>query len=93
MICFEMAITLRNKVVEAKIREIGRRTGEGPSAIIARVVASEEERLRAEERALMARRAKAIKRLRAMLPKLTAADKAAIQKAMNEMYDENGLPK
>ncbi|HTV71134.1 MAG TPA: type II toxin-antitoxin system VapB family antitoxin [Rhizobiaceae bacterium] len=33
-----MAITLRNTEVEAMIREIGRQTGEGPSAVIARAV-------------------------------------------------------
>jgi hypothetical protein len=88
-----MAITLRNKVLEAKIRDIGRQTGEGPSAVIARAIASEEERMREKERALAARRAKAIKRLRAMLPKLSRADKAAIEKAMDTMYDEHGLPK
>ncbi len=33
-----MAITLRNQRVEAMIREIGRHTGEGPSAVIARAV-------------------------------------------------------
>jgi hypothetical protein len=35
-----MAITLRNTEVEAMIREIGRHTGEGPSAVIARAVRS-----------------------------------------------------
>lgn len=33
-----MAITIRNTEVEAMIREIGRHTGEGPSAVIARAV-------------------------------------------------------
>lgn len=33
-----MAITLRNQRVEKMIREIGRHTGEGPSAVIARAV-------------------------------------------------------
>lgn len=35
-----MAITIRNTEIEAMIREIGRQTGEGPSAIIARAVRS-----------------------------------------------------
>jgi hypothetical protein len=33
-----MAITIRNTEIEAMIREIGRQTGEGPSAVIARAV-------------------------------------------------------
>jgi hypothetical protein len=33
-----MAITIRNTEIETMIREIGRHTGEGPSAVIARAV-------------------------------------------------------
>lgn len=33
-----MAITIRNKETEDLIRRIGRRTGEGPSAVVARAV-------------------------------------------------------
>ncbi len=36
-----MAITIRNKTTEELIRAIGRRTGEGPSAIIMRLVTAE----------------------------------------------------
>jgi hypothetical protein len=36
-----MAITIRNKQTEELIRKIGRRTGEGPSAVIARLVKAE----------------------------------------------------
>jgi hypothetical protein len=35
-----MAITIRNSKIESMIREIGRHTGEGPSAVIARAVES-----------------------------------------------------
>ena len=40
-----MAITLRNEKVEDQIRAIGKRTGEGPSAVIARLVADAFDRL------------------------------------------------
>lgn len=36
-----MAITIRNKTTEELIRKIGRRTGEGPSAVVRRLVARE----------------------------------------------------
>jgi hypothetical protein len=36
-----MAITIRNKTTEELIRKIGRRTGEGPSAVVHRLVAAE----------------------------------------------------
>lgn len=38
-----MAITIRNKTTEELIRKIGRRTGEGPSAVVARLVEREAE--------------------------------------------------
>jgi hypothetical protein len=88
-----MPITLRNKVVEERIRAIGKQTGEGPSAVIARLSSQEEERLKAEAEAEKARRIAAMKRLRAMLPKLTDEDRRAINQAMDDLYDENGLPK
>ena len=88
-----MPITLRNKGVEERIRKIGKRTGEGPSAIIARAISHEEERLKAEDEALKAKRVAAMKRLRAALPKLTDEDRRAIKQAMEDMYDEDGLPK
>lgn len=36
-----MAITIRNKVTEELVRKIGRRTGEGPSAVIRRLAERE----------------------------------------------------
>ena len=55
-----MAITIRNKETERMIREIGRKTGEGPSAVIRRAVESlrEPERQETEDERI-ARRMKA----------------------------------
>lgn len=39
-----MAITIRNKEVEAKIRKLGKRRSEGPSAVISRLVNEEVKR-------------------------------------------------
>jgi hypothetical protein len=86
-------ITLRNKAVEERIRAIGKRTGEGPSAVIARLSTQEEERLKAAEEAQKEKRVAAMKRLREMLPKLTDEDRRAINQAMEDLYDEDGLPK
>jgi hypothetical protein len=87
-----MAITIRNKTLEAAVREIGKDTGEGPSAVIGRLVADEKRRLSEVEKLELARRRHAMRELIAMLPKLTEEDKAAIDRAMEEMYDERGLP-
>jgi hypothetical protein len=87
-----MPITLRNKVVEAQIRDIGRRTGEGPSAVIARVVGAEHARaVRPEEDA-----AARLARMRAFLdalPPWTDEERAASRAIEDDMYDEDGLPK
>lgn len=88
-----MAITLRNKALEAKIKEIGRRTGLGPSAVIARAIDRETAELEERRISLVAKRTAAEKELRAMLPDLTDADRAAIDQAMDDLYDEHGLPK
>ena len=88
-----MAITLRNKALEAKIKEIGRRTGLGPSAVIARAIDRETAELEERRTSLVAKRTAAEKELRAMLPDLTDADRAAIDQAMEDLYDEHGLPK
>jgi hypothetical protein len=87
----QMPIIIRNKAVEESIRALAKRTGETPAALIARLSLAEEERFKAED--MKAKRVGAMKRLRAMLPQLTDEDRAAIKQAMDDLYDENGLPR
>jgi hypothetical protein len=51
-----LAITIRNKKTEELIRKIGRRTGEGPSAVIARLAEQENARSSRPSEAEIARR-------------------------------------
>ena len=89
-----MPITLRNKSVEERIRKIGKRTGEGPSAVIARGITAVEERLKAEDEARTAKRIAAMKRLRQQAREMfTEEDREAIRREMEDLYDEDGLPK
>jgi antitoxin VapB len=89
-----MPITIRNRALEEKIRAIGNRTSEGPSAVIARAISNEEERLKAGDEALKAERVAAMKRLRQQAREmLTDDDRAAIRREMDDLYDEDGLPK
>jgi hypothetical protein len=89
-----MPITLRNKVVEERIRAIGKQTGEGPSAVIARLSVQEEERMKAANEAHKAERVAAMKRLRQQARGMfTDEDRAAIRREMDDLYDEDGLPK
>jgi hypothetical protein len=89
-----VAITIRNKQTEAGIRALGRLRGEGPSAVISRLV---EQELRATSAELhtgdAARRRKALEDWLATLPPVTEEDRREIDRAMQEMYDETGLPK
>ena len=89
-----MAITLRNKRIEDKIRAIGRRTGEGPSAVIARLVETAEPGTPPVDEAEAARRrAENARAFLATFPPWTDQDRAAVRQVMEDMYDEQGLPK
>jgi hypothetical protein len=88
-----MAITLRNKKLEEQIRALGRETGEGPSAVIARAIAAETERAREEKERTVAERLARMRAFRATLPKLSEEEKKAVWEALEDMYDEDGLPR
>jgi hypothetical protein len=87
-----MAITIRNKTTEEDIREIGRETGEGPSKIIARLAADEKQRLATERKRTAEERLARMRAYRATLPKFTEEEKKAVWQALEDMYDEDGLP-
>lgn len=90
-----MAITIRNQRLEEGIRKLGRLRKEGPSAVIARLVNKElrELDLDADKHEDKARRYAALRRWLDGLPPITDADRRTIDQAMDEMYDENGLPR
>jgi hypothetical protein len=78
-----MPITLRNKVVEDKIRRIGERTGEGPSAVIARAIEQEEARIEAEA----AQKLADLRAIRESIPPMTDEERAAVQREVEHMFD------
>ena len=82
-----MAITLRNKKVEEDIRGIGRHTGEGPSAVIARAVARERERVEAERQQRKEERLARIRAFTSTLPVFTDEERAAMWKEADSLYD------
>ena len=88
-----MAITLRNKRVEDQIRTIGCETGEGPSAVIARVIQAEVERLATEKEKRIQERLARMQAFLDALPVPTDEERNAIWKELDDMYDEWGLPK
>jgi hypothetical protein len=88
-----MAITIRNGEVENIIREIGRETGEGPSSLIGRWAREARARREQEIEDRVQRRRRAIEAWLADLPKFTDEDRAEVQRIMDDMYDESGLPK
>jgi hypothetical protein len=88
-----MAITLRNKVLEAKIKEIGRRTGLGPSAVIARAIEREGAHIETEGDRERQDRVARVEAFLNELPPPTPEERRAVREAMDDMYDENGLPR
>ncbi len=88
-----MAITLRNKAVEAKIKAIGRRDGLGPSAVIARAIERDDAIAQSEPAPGHQARLARMEAFLAELPIPTDDERRAVQEAMDDMYDEDGLPK
>ncbi len=90
-----MAITLRNKPLEEKIRLIGRQRGLGPSAVIAQAVEVFAKAPLAEvPPEEMARRKAFIEAFVAEIAgKTTDEERRAMREFEADMYDENGLPK
>lgn len=82
-----MAITLRNRKVEEQIRVIGAQTGEGPSAVIARMAEAEVSRLASEREQRAREKLARIRAFTATLPKFTDEDRAAAWKDLQEMHD------
>jgi hypothetical protein len=88
-----VAITIRNKALESQIREWGSESGEGPSGVIQHLVHKEQERRAALEAAAIQEKRRAVKEWLDSLPPVTDEDRAEIQRIMDDMYDEDGLPK
>ncbi len=88
-----MAITLRNKKVEETIRGIGRRTGEGPSAVIKRLAEAEEARLAAEKQRSYEERLARMRAFTATLPPFTDEDRRRFREVEDDLHGEDGLPR
>jgi len=72
---------------------IGGETGEGPSAVIARAVQAEVDRLAAEKKRRVQERLARMDAFLDNLPIPSDAERKAIWKELDDMYDEWGLPK
>ena len=82
-----MAITLRNKTLEAQIRALGRETGEGPSAVIARAIAAEADRVQAERKRTAEERLARMRAFTATLPVPTEEERKAMWEEADRMFD------
>jgi hypothetical protein len=88
-----MPITLRNKEGEEAIRRISRQTGEKPSAVISRLASIEEKRLAGERERRKQERLRRMDAFLDTLPVPTEEERKATWEALEDLYDENGLPK
>ena len=73
--------------LKSRIRALGRETGEGPSAVIARAIAAESERARMKKERTVEERLARMKAYRATLPKLTEEEKKAVWEEADRMFD------
>lgn len=78
-----MAITIRNNEIESMIREIGRHTGEGPSAVIARAV----RRLKGQRLTPAQSRAKFERLMRDVPPRDPKLSWKELEDEMNSIFD------
>ncbi len=89
-----MAVTIRSKRIEERLRRLCNLRGEGPSATIGRLVDKELSELSTEtEEQRITRRRKVMDEWITSLPPLTDEDRREMDRIMGDMYDENGLPK
>ncbi len=88
-----MAITIRNKKLEADIKAIGAKYGKGPTEVVRLLVKEHDEKLPAKRQAEDAERLKAIERLKAEARRTTEQDRRDLRERLDEMYDEHGLPR
>lgn len=83
-----MPITIRNKETEELIRKIGRRTGEGPSAVVRRLAENENARTSTASPQEIARRRKVFADLRSEYPppepRMTWTE---IEREMDALFD------
>jgi len=86
-----VAITIRNSATERIIRDIGRETGEG--WLITRWAHEALERRDREMAERRERRRKAVEKWISDLPQYTDEDREQVERMMDDMYDEWGLPR
>jgi hypothetical protein len=87
-----MAVTVRNRQIEAQIHSIGKRLGKGPTDVLRQLLEDHRAQEEVRKAALIARRQRAAVELMAMLPTLTEEQRQQSRDFEASMYDETGLP-
>jgi len=82
-----MAITIRNKEIEANIRRLGKAWGIGPSAVVRRLAEAQVAREGTLAPSDYRRRMEAWDELMAMVPEFTEEEKREMQHELDHMYD------
>jgi hypothetical protein len=88
-----MAITIRNKPLEAKIKAIGAKYRKGPTQTVRFLLHEHIMREPVDEHALGAGREGKIAKLRAEAARTTDEDRRKLRQSIDRMYDERGLPR
>jgi hypothetical protein len=87
-----MAVSLRNRQIEAEIHAIGKRLGKGPTDVLRHRLEDHRAQEEARKAALVERRRRASVAFMASTPFPIDEDRARAQEAIDAMYGENGLP-
>jgi hypothetical protein len=89
----KMAITIRNKQLEAEIKAIGAKYRKGPTETVMFLLREHIMREPVDEHASAAERERKIAELRAEAARTTDEDRRKLRQNIDRMYGERGLPR
>ena len=85
-----MTLSIRNQNAERRARDIARRTGKSITTVIAEALVEYEARHAADDKAERFRR---LENLVAEIARMPVKDPRSAKEIMDDLYDEDGLPK
>lgn len=88
-----MSINIKNKEAESLLAEIKQATGKGTSAIVLDLLRAEKERLEGARKKTREEKWAIIRDVQERVRRSTPPDAPSYEQIMDEMYDEDGLPR
>lgn len=88
-----MSINIKNREAERLLAEIKQATGKGTSAVVLDLLRAEKERLKQAGDEDREKRWRALRDIQARVAAAESPFGPTVEEIMEDMYDENGLPK